>query len=75
MKDTKAAIIPKAREIPEKYNYEIPRYIGPVYNRYIKDACKEAEINSKIEIIEKRAGEKDVITMEKWEVISSHNAV
>lgn len=74
-KNTFVPIIPRARAILEKYDYALPRFSEPVYNRYIKEACKQAGINTIIEQFEMRGGEKVIHKYEKWEKISSHIAV
>lgn len=72
---TYVPIIPRTREILEKYDYQLPRYQEPVYNRLLKEACKEAGINSIIEIFEYKGGNKEALQFEKWQKISSHKAV
>lgn len=74
-KDTFVPIIPRARAILEKYEHNLPRYSEPVYNRYIKEACKLAGLTATIELFEMRGGEKIINTFEKWQKISSHIAV
>lgn len=71
---------PKVMEILEKRSGQFPMRISDQkYNDYLKDVCKEAKINEKIEgskkvEIEPKSGKyrKEDGIYEKWELISSH---
>lgn len=71
---------PKVMEILEKRSGQFPiRISDQKYNDYLKDVCKEAKINEKIEgskkvEIEPKSGKyrKEDGIYEKWELISSH---
>ena len=43
-------------------------------NKYIKDLCKEAKINSPVKIVKYRGIEREEKVYQKWQVISSHTA-
>jgi site-specific recombinase XerD len=38
-------ILPKAKEILEKYNYKLPKYSNQQYNKRLKDMAKEAGVD------------------------------
>jgi integrase len=65
--------------IPEriliKYDYELPIISEQKFNQYIKEACKAAEINSRVEIIKTSSGNKTYEHVPKWQVITSHIAI
>lgn len=71
---------PKVMKILEKRRGQFPiRISDQKYNDYLKDVCKEAKINEKIEgskkvEIEPKSGKyrKEDGIYEKWELISSH---
>jgi len=65
----------RAKQIIEKYDYQLPRYAEPVYRRQIKDLCELAKINSKVEVTIKKDGKKVHTTREKHELISTHTSV
>jgi len=62
-----------ALDILQKYNWKIPIISEQKLNENIKRACKEAGIDSHIEIF-RYAGEKRIrISGKKWEFLSSHS--
>jgi len=71
---------PKVMEVLEKRNGLFPPQISDQkYNDYLKDVCKEAKINEKIEGSKKveivpKSGKyrKEEGVYEKWELVSSH---
>lgn len=62
-------------EILEKYDYKMPTISEQKYNAYTKEACKKAGIDSNIEKIEYKGGNKTYIEVPKYSAISSHTAV
>lgn len=63
-----------AIEILKKYNYCLPKISQQKFNEYIKEAGKEAGINS-IEIIKRESGNRSVkISKPRYSFISSHTA-
>ena len=67
-------ISPMIKSIFEKYNYDLPKApSNQLFNRYIKDICKFAEINELIEINKTIGGVKRRFTVEKYKLISSHS--
>ncbi|TAL67825.1 MAG: site-specific integrase [Bacteroidetes bacterium] len=78
IKTADPTIIPiskKLKRVLEKYDgYKLPQYSNQKFNYYIKEVCKLAGINTKVEIT-KYYGKKRVNeTYEKWQLISSHTA-
>jgi integrase len=78
LKTADPTIIPlsqKLRIILQKYDrFKLPKYSNQKFNDYIKEVCKLAGIDTKIEIT-KYYGKKRVNeTYEKWQLISSHTA-
>lgn len=71
-------VLPKVAEILKKRDGQFPKRISDQkYNNYLKDICKEAGINEKIEgskkvkIAEKKYRKEEGM-YEKWELVSSH---
>ena len=61
------------RLILEKYNYDLPKApCNQVFNRYLKDIGKMAELTEKISITKTVAGIRKTEIKEKWELLSSH---
>lgn len=56
----------------ERNGGEAPSMALPLYNRLLKEICREAGICEVVGI--KRHGEKDKQYFEKWELVSSHTA-
>ncbi|MEJ0104717.1 MAG: site-specific integrase [Bacteroidota bacterium] len=66
-------ISPLVKSIFEKYSYEMPKApCNQIFNRYLKDIGKMAELNEKIAITKTIAGIKKTEIKEKWELLSSH---
>lgn len=58
----------------EKYEYILPKISDGKYNKYIKDICKEAGIDSPTLVTSWRAGNRIDEIRPKYELISSHTA-
>lgn len=66
-------ISPIVKSIFEKYNYEMPKApCNQIFNRYLKDIGKMAELTERIAITKTVAGVKKTEIKEKWELLSSH---
>lgn len=65
----------RALFILKKYNFKPPVISLQKHNKYIKEVCRLAGINSAIEKVIYKGGKKEYEIIEKWEVISSHTAV
>lgn len=71
-------ILPQVQAILDKYNYNMPRVIdNQVFNRFIKEVARMADINSKVKIShteQKKDGTAGEVirTYEKWEKVASH---
>jgi integrase len=74
-KDLFIPLAPKAKEILTKYDYSLPEISEQKFNKYIKEACEIAEIDSKVEQIKSSSGNKEYVYTPKWKVISSHIAI
>lgn len=74
-KDTYVPLTPKAKEILEKYDYELPIISEQNMNLYIKEACKEAKINQKVEKVRTSSGNKSYNQIPKHEIMTTHIAV
>ena len=69
------ALHPKVLKILENRNGDFPRPISSQkYNEYIKDVCKEANINQKVKGSKMNPDtlRKEYGTYEKWELVTSH---
>ncbi len=77
-KKTKAKIsIPLnyySKQILEKYNFNMPTISNQNLNKYIKEACKVADISSEIYTVEFVGKNRFEETFFKWQKISSHTA-
>jgi integrase len=66
-------ISPLVDAILKKYNYDLPKApCNQVFNRYLKDIGKKAEIMEDITITKTIAGVKNTKVYKKYELISSH---
>jgi integrase len=74
-KDVYIPLTPIPKAILEKYDYEIPRISEQKFNEYIKEACKAAEIDQKVEKIVMQSGNKIYELVPKHKVITSHIAI
>lgn len=66
---------PRALEILNKYDYELPLISEQKYNDYIKEAVKTAKIKTKVEIRTDKDGKTIYKNVFKHELVSSHTAV
>lgn len=68
-------LLPISKEILEKYNYKIPSFSEPTYNKYIKQIGKNIPSLTKTFTDERTKGGKLIKeTKYKWEMITSHTA-
>lgn len=66
-------ISPLLNQIFEKYNYELPPApCNQVFNRYLKDIGKLAEMNEQVTITKTVGGIKKTEVKQKWELLTSH---
>ena len=61
--------------VMEKYSWELPRISEQKYNYYLKEAAKVAGINTPVEIIDYRGGNKTYSEKPKYELLTSHIAI
>ncbi|GAB3897566.1 site-specific integrase [Spirosoma agri] len=65
----------KVVSILNKYNGTPPRPISNQrLNDHLKELCKRAGLNDRIEVNRTRGGLNELRTLEKWELVSSHTA-
>jgi integrase len=65
----------KVVAILNKYDGKPPRPISNQrLNDHLKELCKRAGINDRIEVNRTRGGRNELRTLEKWELVSSHTA-
>ena len=74
-KDIYVPLTPKSERILKKYDYNLPIISEQKYNKYLKDACKDAGITKQVEVIKTATGNKTYISAPKWQVITSHVAI
>lgn len=74
MKPLFIPLTPTAKDIIDKYPEGLPRMLEQVYNRQIKDICREAKLERKIETIEGKASMKVIKKVPLHEKVSSHVA-
>ena len=72
---TKIPISEKLKKILKNYaGFKLPKYSNQKYNDYIKELCKLAGIDTKVEITKYYGKKRINETYEKWQLISSHTA-
>ncbi|MDH5379691.1 MAG: site-specific integrase [Cyclobacteriaceae bacterium] len=64
----------EALSILQRYNYTIPQMTIQVFNREIKEICKEAKIKTLVSKERKMGSKKVTEEGEKWEFVSAHTA-
>lgn len=74
-KDIYVPLTPKSERILKKYDYILPIISEQKYNKYLKDACKDAGITKQVEVIKTTTGNKTYTSVPKWQVITSHIAI
>lgn len=66
-------ISPLLKNIFEKYNYELPPApCNQIFNRYLKEIGKMAELNDPVTITKTVGGIKKTEVKQKWQLLSSH---
>lgn len=61
-----------AKEILERYDYELPKISRDKLSDYIKEVCKIAGITDMVEKVTYPGGVKKIEIVEKWTLISTH---
>ncbi len=65
---------PMVKTIFQKYNFDLPKApCNQLFNRYLKEICKLAELNEPIHITKTIGGIKRTFVIEKYKLISSHS--
>ncbi|NQU53333.1 MAG: integrase catalytic domain-containing protein [Bacteroidetes bacterium] len=75
-KQLELPLLPEAMAILKKYEHQykaLPKISDQKFNDYIKEACKEVEINTPVEVEPIRKGESKMV-FPKYELIGSHVA-
>lgn len=67
-------ILESAEKIMKIYNYKLPQVCEPIYNEGIKKVCLKAGLTSLETKRETRGGTKLILTIPKYEMVSSHTA-
>jgi integrase len=67
-------LLPKAKLILDKYNWQLRERSDKDYNEKIKEVAQRAGIDTPGEHTQTRAGKKTTVTFAKWEKVSSHDA-
>lgn len=70
----KLPLLPQAKAILEKYDYQLPVVSNQKMNAFLKDIAKRAALNDKIEKVRYRGAARMEKTQEKWETITCHTA-
>ncbi|MEP5613717.1 MAG: phage integrase SAM-like domain-containing protein, partial [Cyclobacteriaceae bacterium] len=63
------------RQILEAYDYNLPAISDQKFNDYIKEVGRAASIDSQVEVIKTKSGNKQYEYAPKWQVLSSHIAI
>lgn len=63
-----------AEEIALKYNYRFPQYSSQYFNRALKLICKNAGIDTQVQLTRYQGSRKIIIDKPKHKLISSHTA-
>lgn len=73
--DVVIPIMPEIESILTKYNYNLRKPIAnQVFNRFLKEMGKKAELNEIVTIKRTEGGEEVTHKLKKWEVVSAHTA-
>ncbi len=70
----KFPIVKSAEDIIKVYDYNFPEISDPTYNEHLKKIAKRAGITNMETKRETRGGEKEIYTIPKYDMISSHTA-
>jgi integrase len=66
-------IAPLVQKILQKYNYDLPKApCNQLFNRYLKEIGKKAELNENVHVTRTVGGIKKTIIEPKWKFLSSH---
>lgn len=60
--------------ILQKYDYQLPHLEDQVINRYLKELCKDAGIDSMVQIEETKGGTPKKVWKPKYDLVHSHTA-
>jgi integrase len=74
-KDIKIPLTPIASAILNKYNFKLPEIAEQKQNKNIKELCKLAKMDTKMEIPKYKGGSKTYEVFYKWQLITTHVAV
>lgn len=67
-------LLPQAKTILKRYNYELPKYLDQKINLHIKTICKEAKIKDSVFDIKYKGAEIIKTAHKKHELITTHVA-
>jgi hypothetical protein len=73
--EVKISVTKEIGDLLKKYDYNLPEIIEPIYNREIKEIARLIIPDVKIEIQEYKAGQKVESTVNKCDILTSHDAV
>ncbi|MFK5968659.1 MAG: site-specific integrase, partial [Candidatus Marithrix sp.] len=62
----------EAEDIAKKYNYRFPQYSSQYFNRALKLICKNAGIDTQVQLTRYQGSRKIIIDKPKYKLISSH---
>jgi len=68
----KFPVLQSAEDIMKMYNYKLPEVCEPIFNEEIKKICLKAGITNLETKRETRGGKKLILTIPKYEMVSSH---
>ncbi len=63
-----------AKNILEKYKYELPKIEINKANKILKDIAKKADICYPVQVVERRGGKPYCYTVEAWQLVGTHTA-
>lgn len=64
----------EAETIAQRYNYNFPQYTSPYFNRALKLICKNAGIDTQVQLTRFQGSRRIIIDKPKHELITSHTA-
>jgi integrase len=73
-KTVRIPVLPEARRILEKYNYDLPKISTQKQNDYLEEVMQAAKIDTLVIVVDFKGTQRIEQTVPKWELISTHSA-
>jgi len=67
-------LAPRVDEILRRYGGKVPKVCQVIFNRYIKDVCRDAGIDDNVSVTRSKGALHVTQILPKWKLVSSHTA-